>query len=115
MSSQSDFIKYKKVNTVLSVDATANFYPVLTSQNYSDYKEFVVENTVQNKKVIYNRITPSTVQVVLDMDKNKSKVQNMGKLPITNCPSFLLDNDCNKRPYRVPMSSVYFTPRPKPK
>jgi len=113
MASQSDYIKYKKLNHVISVDASSNFLPVLNSQDYSDYKEFVLENTVSNSKTIYRRITPSTSQVVLNMDKTKSLVQNMGT-SITTCPSFLMCNGTNKRPYRVNMSDVYFTPTPQP-
>jgi hypothetical protein len=54
MASQSDFIKYKKVNTVLVLDASKNFAPVLNSQDYSNYRGFVLENTVPNTKTIYN-------------------------------------------------------------
>jgi len=111
--SQSDYIKYKKINTVLSVDASTNFLPVLNSQDYSDYKEFVLENTIQNTKTLFGRITPSTSQVVLGMDKKKSLVQNMGT-STTNCPSFLLCNNTNKRLNRVPLSTVYSNPTPQP-
>jgi hypothetical protein len=31
-----------------------------------------------------------------------------------NCPSFIMCNSTNNRPYRVPMSDVYFTPTPQP-
>jgi hypothetical protein len=111
--SQSDYIKYKKINTVLSVDASTNFLPVLNSQDYSDYKEFVLENTIQNSKTIFGRITPSISQVVLGMDKKKTLVQNMGTT-LTNCPSFLLCNNTNKRLNRVPLSTVYSNPTPQP-
>jgi hypothetical protein len=111
--SQSDYIKYKKINTVLSIDASSNFLPVLNSQDYSDYKEFVLENTIINTKTIYNCITPSGVQVVLNLNKKLSLVQNMGK-SLSNCPSFLLCNNTNKRLNRVPLSKVYFTPTPQP-
>jgi hypothetical protein len=113
MASQSDFIKYKKVNTVLALDASTNFAPVLNSQDYSNYRGFVFQNTVPNTKTIYNRITESTKQVVLDMDKDKSSVENMG-ITITNCPSFLLCTETETRPYRVPLSESYFTPTPQP-
>jgi len=113
MASQSDFIKYKKVNTVLVLDASKNFAPVLNSQDYSNYRGFVLENTVPNTKTIYNRITSSSKQVVLDMDKDKSSVESIGT-SITNCPSFLMCNNTNTRPYRVNMSDVYFTPTPQP-
>jgi hypothetical protein len=111
--SQSDYIKYKKVTTVLTVDMSNNFLPILDSQNYSDYKEYVLENTVANSKIVYSRIVPSTTQIVLNMEKNKSAVQNMGT-STTVCPSFLLCKNTNKRPYRVPMSATYFTPTPQP-
>ena len=111
--SQSDYIKYKKVTSVLSIDMSKNFLPVLDSQNYSDYKEYVLENTVANSKIVYRRIVPSTVQVVLDMEKKKSNVQNMAT-STTVCPSFLLCKNTNQRPYRVPMSTVYFTPTAQP-
>jgi hypothetical protein len=111
--SQSDYIKYKKVSTVLEVDKGSNQPPVLDSQNYSKYKEYVLENTIANNKIVYRRITPSTTQVVLDMEKKKSLVQNMGTSTIV-CPSFLLCKNTNLRSNRLPLSSVYFTPTPQP-
>jgi len=116
--SQSDYIKYKKDFTVLSIDASLNFLPVINSQNYTDYKGFVLENTViptvnHPKKIIYNSIQNPNSQIVFDMIKNKSKVENMGT-KITNCPSFLMCNKTNKRLNKVPLSKVYFTPTPQP-
>jgi len=113
MASQSDYIKYKKLNHVISVDVSSNFLPVLNSQDYSDYKEYVLENTITNSKIINRRLTPSTTQVVLDMDKNKASVQNMGT-SLSNCPNFLLCNNTNLRSNRVPLSNVYSNPTPQP-
>jgi len=112
--SQSDYIKYKKVSTVLSVDnrSTRNkLQPVLNSQEYSDYKEYVLENTILNSKTVYRRVVPSTLQVVLDMEKKKSVVQNMGT-SLSNCPSFLLCKSTNLRKNRVPLLGSRFTPQP---
>jgi hypothetical protein len=111
--SQSDYIKYKRVTNVLAVDMSNNFTPVLNSQDYSDYKEYVLENTVVNNKLVYRRVVPSNTQIVLDMEKKKSSVQNMATSTRV-CPSFLLCKNTNKRPYRVPLSSSYFTPTPQP-
>jgi hypothetical protein len=111
--SQCDYIKYKKITTLLAVDTKTKQPPVLNSQDYSDYKEYILENTVANNKTIYRRITPTTSQVVLDMEKNKSLVQDMGT-SLENCPSFLLCKNTNLRTNRVQMSSVYYTPTPKP-
>jgi hypothetical protein len=111
--SQSDYIKYKKVTTVLAVDKGTSQPPVLDSQKYSDYKEYVLENTVANSKIVYRRIVPTSTQIVLDMEKNKSTVQNMGTSNAV-CPSFLLCKNTNQRKNRIPLSSVYFTPRSQP-
>jgi hypothetical protein len=111
--SQSDYIKYKNITTRLSVDTNTKTPPVLNSQDYSDYKEYVLENTVQNSKTIYRRITPTNSQVVLNMDKNLSLVQNIGT-STSNCPSFLLCNNTNSRTNRIPLSTVYCKPTPKP-
>jgi len=111
--SQSDYIKYKKVTTVLIVDMSNNLPPVLNSQDYSNYKEYVLENTVANNKIVYRRVVPSTVQIVSDMEKNKAQVQNIGT-SLSNCPSFLLCNNTNKRINRKKLPNVYFTPIPQP-
>jgi len=111
--SQSDYIKYKKIATTLAIDMNTNMLPVLNSQDYSDFKELVLENTVANSKTIYRRVTAPTSQVVLNMDKNETLVQNMGT-SLNNCPSFLMCNNTTKRPNRVPLSKVYFTPTPQP-
>jgi hypothetical protein len=116
--SQSDYIQYKKDFTVLSIDASLNFPPVLNSQNYTDYKGFVLENSViesvnSPKKIVYRTIQDSNNQIVFDMIKNKSKVENMG-INLQNCPSFLMCNNTNKRVNRVPVSNVYYTPTPQP-
>jgi hypothetical protein len=114
--SQSDYIKYKKVSTVLSVDNRSthnNLKPVLNSQDYADYKEHVLENTVINNKIVYRRVVPSTVQVVLDMEKKKSLVQNMGT-SLSNCPSFLLCKNTNTRKNRISLLGSLFTPTPQP-
>ena len=110
--SQSDYIKYKKINAKLSENAVKQS-PVLNSSDYSDFKEFVIENTVLNKKLIYNKITDPSNQIVFNMEKKKSKVQNMGK-NISNCPSFLLCNNTNYRKNRIPILSSYSVPVPQP-
>jgi len=111
--SQSDYIKYKKITTKLAIDKTNDLPPVLNSQDYSDYKEYVLENTITNSKIINRRLIPSTTQVVLDMDKNKALVQNMGT-SLSNCPNFLLCNNTNLRSNRVPLSNVFSNPTPQP-
>ena len=99
--SQSDYIKYKRVSTELRLDASCS--PVLTSQNYLDFEQFNLENTVVNTCNNYSLLTPSGEQIVFGMERNA-----------TYCPSFNLCRNTNKRPNRVPMPPVYFTPVPQP-
>jgi len=117
--SQSDYIQYKKDFTILSIDASLNFLPVLNSQDYTDYRGFVLENTVipsinYPKKMVYRNIQDPNNQTIFNMKKSKSQVQNIGT-SLTNCPSFLMCNKTDKRLNRVPLSKVYFTPTPQPK
>jgi hypothetical protein len=101
--SQSDYIKYKRVATQLYLDASYNQTPVFTSQNYLDYEQFALENTVQNWSNNYSLMTPSGEQIVFNMEKRT-----------TGCPAFLICKNTNRRPNRIPLPSVYFTPTPQP-
>jgi hypothetical protein len=101
--SQSDYIKYKRVATQLYLDASYNQTPVFTSQNYLDYEQFALENTVQNWSNNYRLMTPSGEQIVFNMEKRT-----------TGCPAFIICKNTNKRPHRTPLPAVYFTPTPQP-
>lgn len=104
--SQSDYIKFKKTATKLSVDNRflGNKEPaVFDAGNYTDFKQFNIENTILNTSPTYNYIKPSGHQIVFNMDK-----------VVTSCPTFLTCNETNTRPNRVPMSASYFTPIPQP-
>jgi hypothetical protein len=103
--SQSDYIKYKRVSTQLYLDANNNESPVFTSQNYLDYAQFTLENNTVNLCNTYNLMTPSTSQIVFNMEKQKET---------TNCPSMLICKNTNRREHRIPLPSVYFTPTPQP-
>jgi hypothetical protein len=102
--SQSDYIKYKSISSLLRVDSSLNkLPPVLNCQNYTDFLQFSVENQIQNKKPINSRLTASNEQMIFDIEKR-----------VQNCPSFLTCANTNLRPNRKPLSTVYFTPTPQP-
>jgi len=104
--SQSDYIKFKKTATKLSVDnrSVGNKEPaVFDAGNYTDFKQFNIENTISNTSPTFNYIKPSGHQIVFNMDK-----------VVTSCPTFLTCNETNTRPNRVPMSTAYYTPIPQP-
>jgi hypothetical protein len=101
--SQSDYLKYKKVTTQLRIDASNNLSPVFAPSDYLNYKQMSLENSITNSKTCFNRVIPTNYIGIFDMDKK-----------VTYCPSFNLCINTNKRPNRIPMSTVYFTPTPHP-
>jgi hypothetical protein len=101
--SQSDYIKYKRVATILRKNDQP---PVMESQTYLDLKEFALVNTIVNTKPVTNLLTlPTTpaTQIIFDMAK-----------VVNNCPTFPICTNTNTRKNRVPLSTVYYTPVPKP-
>ena len=101
--SQSDYLKYKKISTALKIDGNDKL-PVFESQKYLNYKQYALENTINNSSVLYDRITPANKRVVFGMDKNA-----------TSCPNFIICQNTQSRPNRVAMAEVYFTPTPMPR
>lgn len=102
--SQSDYIQYKQLSTILKNDNgnTNNRMPsVFASQDYINFKQYLIEKNITNTKTIYNQLTPSGKQIIFDMEKN-----------VTNCPTFIMCNNTNTRPNRVLTSPLYFTPVP---
>ena len=104
--SQSDYIKFKRAATKLSIDnkSTGNKEaPVFESGDYIEFKQFNLENTILDSSPTYNYIVPAGRQIVFNMDK-----------VVSSCPAFVVCSQTNTRPNRVPMSTSYFTPVPKP-
>lgn len=100
--SQSDYLKYLRVSTQLSLDASDKV-PVLTPSTYLDYKEYVLENTIKNDNILYNLLTPTGENIIFNMEKNP-----------TNCPTTYECKNTNRRLNRIPMPVVYFTPKYQP-
>ena len=101
--SQSDYIKHIKISTRLQLDASRNQLPVFDSSTYLDYKDYVLENTITNSKVVYNLLNPSGKQIVFGMERR-----------VNNCPTTYECINTNKRLNRTPMSSIYYTQKPQP-
>lgn len=81
--SQSDYIKYKKISTELKNNKLPT---ILDPHNYSSYKEYALENTIQNTKFTYNQLQPANKTVIFDIEKK-----------VTNCPTFLICSGTNAR------------------
>uniref|UniRef100_A0A6C0D3D4 Uncharacterized protein n=1 Tax=viral metagenome TaxID=1070528 RepID=A0A6C0D3D4_9ZZZZ len=102
--SQSDYLKYKRVATILRVDNTTSKQPpVLTSDNYMNFKEFSLENTIIGTNIRYNRLIPSGDVYILGMNKD-----------VSNCATFPVCKNTHLRTNRKSNSTVYFTPTPQP-
>ena len=94
--SQSDYIQHLKVATELKLQSKLS--PVLTSDNYTAFKQFNIENTVYNTSRRHNQLVPTGTQIVFDMPMPNA----------SRCSTFLLCSNTQNRPNRVPMSTVYF-------
>lgn len=102
--SQSDYLKYKRIATILKVDNTTSKQPpVFTSQNYLNFKEFSLENTIVDTNLRYNMLTISGDILIMGMNKD-----------VSNCARFKMCKNTNLRTNRVANSTVYFTPTPQP-
>lgn len=99
--SQSDYLKYLRVSTQLSLDASKNQLPVFYPSTYLNYKEYVLQNTIINTSLTYNLIRPAEEVIIFDIERNPKK-----------CPTIYECINTNNRLNRTPMSSVYFTPTP---
>jgi hypothetical protein len=104
--SQSDYIKYKKTSTKLRIDNSSVHNkepPVFDSSDYTDFKQYHLENTINNTSPTFNYIVPSGRHSVFGMDK-----------VVSTCPTFIDCSNTNIRANRVPMSESRFTPTPRP-
>jgi hypothetical protein len=104
--SQSDYIKYKKTSNKLRIDNTSinNKEPaVFVSSDYTDFKQFNLENTINDTSPTFNYIVQDGRHLVFGMDK-----------VVSSCPTFVVCSNTNIRANRVPMSASRFTPTPPP-
>ena len=96
--SQSDYIKYKRLSTELRIGLKNE--PVLSAQDYIDFKQYNIENNITTDKPDYRRPIQFGVIKIFDMNKN-----------VLFCPNFATCSNTNTRANRTPLPNVYFTPR----
>ena len=100
--SQSDYLKSKRISTLLRIDNqkvnnVTKQPAVFTSQDLQNYTQYALTNTIINTKPTLNRLTPKLRQRVYDMDK-----------VVSGCPSFIVCKDTQGRNNRVLSSAGYF-------
>lgn len=99
--SQSDYIKLKRISTELRKGGQD---PVLSAQDYIDFKQYNIENNIVSTKPDYRK--PAMLGIINIFDINRN---------VLFCPNFATCSNTNSRPNRVPLPNVYFTPRYVPK
>ncbi len=100
--SQSDYIRHKKLARVMK--DTTELSPVLASQEYTAYKEYSLETTVQNHKELYYRFLPEGTQFVFGMIVKNAP----------NCITYPFCRNTDTRNNRVLNSEdgIYYQPKP---
>jgi hypothetical protein len=96
--SQSDYLKFKRISTELKV---GKLDPIFNPEDYLSYKEFSLENSIQNTKLTYNQL----------LLPNRTKIFNMEKM-VNSCPSFNACKNTNLRTNRKLMLSSQINPTP---
>jgi hypothetical protein len=99
---QSDYIKHLKLAT--EIKQQKELTPVLSSKNYTLFKEYTITNTVKNTATLNNDVPVPGITDVFDVQLSN----------VSNCPTFIECQRTNTRPNRVPLKAVYITPRPIP-
>jgi hypothetical protein len=95
--SQSDYLKYKRVATQLKIDTLS---PVISNQEYTDFKQHTIESIITNNTTLQNVLQPPNTNIIFDMQMN-----------VSNCPQFPVCKDTNTRTNREPLLGIYFMPR----
>jgi len=91
--SQSDYITYKKMKLLNNeINKTPSHFPnILPTNQYNDFKDFYLENTITNTKTIYHQVTPPNKHIIFNME-----VQD-----ISNCTFYGFCINTNQRKNRV--------------
>jgi len=101
--SQSDYIRHKRISNELIEQNKLSH--VLNARQYTDYKEYSLENTIYSSTISYDKIIPSNTPVVFGIQYNNANT----------CPKFVLycgatDTVHNPRPNRVPLTGPLVRP-----
>jgi len=98
--SQSDYIQYKRNATELKEQR--KMQPVLDALDYTEFKQFSLQNTVLNTKPRYNELIPTNTKIIFGMENAKT----------ATCTPFLVDHGTQSRPNRVKLGGAYSNPTP---
>jgi hypothetical protein len=99
--SQSDYIQHKRLSVM--VKDLANQQPVLDSEDYTQFKQYTLENTITTSKPTLNQLTQPNYQKIFGMEKK-----------VSSCPNtqFNVCKNTNQRSNRVLNTLRQFAPSP---
>ena len=87
--SQSDYLKQKKMNHVVKSELPQ----VLSSENYTNYKEHCLVNSIKNTKPLYQQLTQEGNQIVFNMELDVSNCE-LDKITRTRKPLMVEQTTC---------------------
>lgn len=90
--SQSDYVQRKKIAIELNAGNQTKFSNILNAESYTLYKQYSLENRIQNTSNRYNQLAPN--RVVND----------------SSCSDFMVCKNTHLRPYRTLSNPINFTP-----
>ena len=86
---QSDYLKQKKMNYV----AKSELPQVLSSENYTNYKQHCLVNSIKNTKPLYQQLTQEGNQIVFNMELDVSNCE-LDKITRTRKPLMVEQTTC---------------------
>jgi hypothetical protein len=98
--SQSDYLQRKRIATELQQKNQRKFKNTIDSENYTLYKQYTLENNVVNTSPRFNQTTPPGATIVYNMEVYA---------PAT-CPSFVICENTQRRPYHQNIDPISFNP-----
>jgi len=98
--SQSDYIQYKR--NAVELKYQTKLQPVLDALDYTEFKQFALQNAVLNTRPRYNELIPTNTKIIFGMENAKTAA----------CTRFLIDSGTQSRPNRVKLRSAYSNPTP---
>jgi hypothetical protein len=98
---QSDYLQRKKIGTILNPKNQGKLGKILDSDDYTQFKQYSLENTVINTSNVYNQIVHPKASIIFNME-----VANPAY-----CPQYVMDHNTQTRANRqMTTDPVAFNP-----
>ena len=109
--SQSDYIRHKRLSKILN--NVSELKPILNSQDYTDFKEYSLENTIKSAKNVYYKYIPPEAQYVYGMEiRNSAGCSDMSFCINTHLRENRATIDGSTVIYKNPVGGMNYQPKP---